>query len=81
MIGKVDVVVLAGGGSLKADSPAGRKKASPPAARGNKALLNIGGRPMIDYVIEARGVVRKSAGSSWWEMPHCRKPTVSHRVC
>ncbi len=63
MISKVDVVVLAGGGTLKADAPAGRKKASsqagaPPGcplagATGNKALLTIGGRPMVDYVIEA----------------------------
>ncbi len=117
MISKVDVVVLAGGGTLKADPPAGRKKASsqtvassprpegtrcpilssasgpPPhpdyarpeecgaqdpglkecgvqgravsrdaeeavlypedVGRGNKALLAIGGRPMVDYVIEA----------------------------
>ena len=33
MISKVDVVVLAGGGTLKADSPGGKKKgAHPPGA-------------------------------------------------
>ena len=117
MIIKVDVVVLAGGGTLKADPPAGGKKASSQTvapsprpegtrrrilssasrphphpgyarpeecgaqdpglkecgvqgrsvsldaeeavlypedvARGNKALLTIGGRPMVDYVVEA----------------------------
>jgi CTP:molybdopterin cytidylyltransferase MocA len=56
MISKVDVVLLAGGGALKADHPAGGKKASTQAAPGtqeNKALLTIGGRPMVDYVIEA----------------------------
>ncbi len=57
MISKVDVVVLAGGGTLKADSPGGKKKgAHPPGAvevSGNKALLTIGERPMVDYVIEA----------------------------
>ncbi len=71
MINRVDAVVLAGGGTLKADVPGGKKKAasqagaSPDAAeaapakasvdtaRGNKALLTIGGRPMVDYVTEA----------------------------
>jgi CTP:molybdopterin cytidylyltransferase MocA len=56
-MGKVDVVLLAGGGTLKKDRPAGRKKASSQAAAlppetGNKAMLTIGGRPMVDYVIE-----------------------------
>jgi molybdopterin-guanine dinucleotide biosynthesis protein A len=49
MIGKVDVVVLAGGGALKADPSIGDKKTD----AGNKALLSIAGRLMIDYVIEA----------------------------
>jgi molybdopterin-guanine dinucleotide biosynthesis protein A len=54
MISKVDVIVLAGGGTLKADHPAGGQPASVQAeAPENKALLPIGGRPMIDYVIEA----------------------------
>jgi CTP:molybdopterin cytidylyltransferase MocA len=58
MINRVDAVVLAGGGTLKADVPAGKKKASaqagaPPPEAGNKVLLTIGGRPMIDYVTEA----------------------------
>jgi CTP:molybdopterin cytidylyltransferase MocA len=56
MIGKVDAVLLAGGGTLKADRHTGGKKASTqdaPGTQGNKALLTIGGRPMVDYVIEA----------------------------
>jgi molybdopterin-guanine dinucleotide biosynthesis protein A len=79
MINRIDVVVLAGGGALKADPHPGGKKTSPQATPGgghaaskggrpvpdpdislcgsdmvrNKALLTIGGRPMVDYVIEA----------------------------
>jgi CTP:molybdopterin cytidylyltransferase MocA len=57
MITRVDVVVLAGGGSLKDDScdsgDGDRQASAGPAAAQNKALLPIGGRPMVDYVIQA----------------------------
>jgi len=59
MISGVDAVILAGGGALKADRDGGREAvpsgvATPEAAAAaNKALVRIGPRLMVDYVIEA----------------------------
>lgn len=56
MISKVDAVVLAGGGALKRD-PADQERPSPANTAGaeaaNKALMRIGTRFMVDYVIAA----------------------------
>lgn len=52
MISQVDAVVLAGGGALKADSGASKQTALT-VGMTNKALLRIGPRLMVDYVIEA----------------------------
>lgn len=62
MVDRVDAVVLAGGGALQEEHPVGqeqsRKQAKEPvpaatAGAVNKALLQIGPRIMVDYVIDA----------------------------
>ncbi len=54
MMDRVDAVILAGGGALKADR--GREAApsgdAVPEAAANKALVRIGPRLMVDFVIE-----------------------------
>lgn len=52
MISRVDAVVLAGGGALKEDTCDSGNGARQAQAQ-NKALLPIGGRPMVDYVVRA----------------------------
>ncbi len=57
MISKVDVVVLAGGGALKADPAGSRKKGGHPPGRardaGEQGPADYRGRPMVDYVVAA----------------------------